>query len=602
MKKHYLLLSLVLATILISTSATAEDIPYAIPSSTWVPSKTNNGWWPALSPDGKYIAYGNWGESWVTDISTGQNWDFRKPIGLPSGARCIAGQWIQSDTLSFVCELSNKDMARYEVSTTDWIAQRTSDNPNLVAGNMIVARDGHWASYLATTRIVKDSVIITDNKPGGALSISEDILVHACDNNNTSICVWEGESLVTTYDTATPLHTMDTRDGYIVYGGYGPIHGITPDGQDVDLTATAWQTEYIPQIVMKDGEPWIASSTCTPAPEECFTLIRPWGERKGIAVSGNGGPASMSVIYSNNNFIVAYATDQGRLSVQTIPADSERVDLCGEACNDTGDTTETIITGGRSFSPRTIPGIPEGYMGLDQLLVFFLNWSKYILGIAVFVMIFFGGVKWFFSQGNPSEISKAQDIIKNAVIGAILLLSAYLILYTVNPDLISGSFTLPGIKTVPPTNNAPGGTGTTNSCQDLRVLASQNNEPYPRKNSAEVDTLIADIKSKLSGVNVGRMYTFDESYEYCNYTRGNRLCGKCSHAVNSCHYGGRTGKDGALAIDFAARGSVGDRIISAAMASGAKDARCENSSGVKVSCSSSSATHVHVTSKSCDSN
>ena len=92
-------------------------------------------------------------------------------------------------------------------------------------------------------------------------------------------------------------------------------------------------------------------------------------------------------------------------------------------------------------------------MGLDQLLVFFLNWSKYILGIAVFVMIFFGGVKWFFSQGNPSEISKAQDIIKNAVIGAILLLSAYLILYTVNPDLISGSFTLPGIKTVPPTNN-----------------------------------------------------------------------------------------------------------------------------------------------------
>ncbi len=111
------------------------------------------------------------------------------------------------------------------------------------------------------------------------------------------------------------------------------------------------------------------------------------------------------------------------------------------------------IDAGSTFTERTIPGIPEGYMGLDQLLVFFLNWSKYILGIAVFVMIFFGGVKWFFSQGNPSEISKAQDIIKNAVIGAILLLSAYLILYTVNPDLISGSFTLPGIKTVPPTNN-----------------------------------------------------------------------------------------------------------------------------------------------------
>jgi len=258
------------------------------------------------------------------------------------------------------------------------------------------------------------------------------------------------------------------------------------------------------------------------------------------------------------------------------------------------------IDDGSTFTERTIPGIPEGYMGLDQLLVFFLNWSKYILGIAVFVMIFFGGVKWFFSQGNPGEISKAQDIIKNAVIGAILLLSAYLILYTVNPDLINGSFTLPGIKTVPPTTTIDPGVIT--SCQNLQALASQNNEPYPRKNSAEVDTLIADIKSKLSGVNIGRMYTFDESYGYCNYTRGDKLCGKCSHAVNSCHYGGRSGKDGALAIDFAVRGSIGDRIIGAAMASGAKDARCENSSGAKVACSSSSATHVHVTSKSCDSN
>jgi len=101
------------------------------------------------------------------------------------------------------------------------------------------------------------------------------------------------------------------------------------------------------------------------------------------------------------------------------------------------------------FATRSLPGIPEGYMGLDQLLAFFLNWSKYILGIAIFMMIFYGGVKWFFSQGNPSQIGEAQGIIKNAAIGAILLLSAYLILYTVNPDLVNGTFALPGIKTAP---------------------------------------------------------------------------------------------------------------------------------------------------------
>ncbi len=265
-------------------------------------------------------------------------------------------------------------------------------------------------------------------------------------------------------------------------------------------------------------------------------------------------------------------------------------------------TEKLIVTaGGSPFSPRTIPGIPEGYMGLDQLLIFFLTWSKYLLGIAIFVMIFFGGVKWFFSQGNPSQITEAQGIIKNAVIGAILLLSAYLILYTVNPDLINGSFTLPGVQSVPGTGTTVTST-TSSSCTNLQVVAGQNNEPYPRKNALEVDRLIADIRTKLPGANIGTIFTYDNDHEYCNYTRGGKQCGACSHAVNSCHYGGRTGKDGALAIDFTVVGSIGDKIIGAAMASGAKDARCENSGGIRVTCSDTSATHVHVTSKSCDVN
>src|SRR3989344_2988154 len=61
--------------------------------SSWSPPQTINGWWPDLSPNGRFITYGNWGESWVTDLQTGQNWDFRDPADIANRAhRCMAGR------------------------------------------------------------------------------------------------------------------------------------------------------------------------------------------------------------------------------------------------------------------------------------------------------------------------------------------------------------------------------------------------------------------------------------------------------------------------------------------------------------------------------
>lgn len=138
-------------------------------------------------------------------------------------------------------------------------------------------------------------------------------------------------------------------------------------------------------------------------------------------------------------------------------------------------------------------------------------------------------------------------------------------------------------------------------CSNPKLLAQSNNTAYPAQNAPELNSLISCIGSSLSGLNLGDVATID-SIELCNYTRGAKTCTiSCNHTLNSCHYGGATGSEGALAVDFGNE-IDGNQIINAAMACGAKSARCENSSGATVPCGGPPATHVHVNAASCDRN
>ncbi len=70
---------------------------------------------------------------------------------------------------------------------------------------------------------------------------------------------------------------------------------------------------------------------------------------------------------------------------------------------------------------------------------------KYLIGIATtiaIVMIMVSGLEWTFSGGSimgadsKASTSRAKTRIRNAVTGLVLLMSAYLILFTVNPNLL----------------------------------------------------------------------------------------------------------------------------------------------------------------------
>ena len=58
-----------------------------------------------------------------------------------------------------------------------------------------------------------------------------------------------------------------------------------------------------------------------------------------------------------------------------------------------------------------------------------------LVGLAVLVQFTIAGLIYMLAAGNAAEVSSATKKMQNAVLGAILLLSAYLILNVINPDL-----------------------------------------------------------------------------------------------------------------------------------------------------------------------
>jgi len=133
------------------------------------------------------------------------------------------------------------------------------------------------------------------------------------------------------------------------------------------------------------------------------------------------------------------------------------------ATNSKGSATSTqslaIKVGGLPFSPSVTSNPPTQGLPTDlgQLIQQIFTWSLYILGVSVFVMFFYSGFLWLTAAGNTSRVGEAKTHMTNAVFGAILLLSSYLILYTINPDFVKNTFNLPGLGITTSPTPAPGG-------------------------------------------------------------------------------------------------------------------------------------------------
>jgi len=72
-----------------------------------------------------------------------------------------------------------------------------------------------------------------------------------------------------------------------------------------------------------------------------------------------------------------------------------------------------------------------------------------ISGLAAFIMLVYGGFQWLISLGNPSRVADARDIITKALLGLLLVLSSFIVVQFINPELTSGLLSgLPDINKI----------------------------------------------------------------------------------------------------------------------------------------------------------
>lgn len=111
-------------------------------------------------------------------------------------------------------------------------------------------------------------------------------------------------------------------------------------------------------------------------------------------------------------------------------------------------TSDTAFGQAFSYQPlEQIPGAQMATTSFPQYVQGIYKFGIWTVGLAALFMLSVGGFIYLSSGGNTATIGKAKTYIWDALIGLVLALLAYLILYVINPDLVNvnlGSFSKVG--------------------------------------------------------------------------------------------------------------------------------------------------------------
>jgi hypothetical protein len=80
---------------------------------------------------------------------------------------------------------------------------------------------------------------------------------------------------------------------------------------------------------------------------------------------------------------------------------------------------------------------------LTELVGYFYQWLIAIGGLTAFISLISAGFQYLTSAGNPTKMGEARTQITSAVLGLALLLSSWLILGTINPELTTLDISVP---------------------------------------------------------------------------------------------------------------------------------------------------------------
>jgi len=98
-----------------------------------------------------------------------------------------------------------------------------------------------------------------------------------------------------------------------------------------------------------------------------------------------------------------------------------------------------IVPDAHDLDPECSPGAPLGFGGVLQVIQNLMN-AGISIGILISMLVItFAGILWILTPTNPENHSKAKQVLTNAVIGLLIILSAWLIVDFVMKVLYSGS-------------------------------------------------------------------------------------------------------------------------------------------------------------------
>lgn len=209
------------------------------------------------------------------------------------------------------------------------------------------------------------------------------------------------------------------------------------------------------------------------------------------------------------------------------------------------------------------------------------------VGVIFAIIMMKAGFGLVTSGGNPGALNEAKSHFQNAVIGFLIVMSAWLVVDIIMRTMMSsGNGDITGwgpwsevrclVQTqtqqmdqseLPNANGTPVNPAVTAACtDDAALIARYSGSPIGVEDPAlrpMINCYLAD-PTVSSMTDQSQLYTIDRSHPRCSLTNGNTACGPCSHSNNSKHYGRGSGR-GAQAVDFNARAGATENALYAAI-------------------------------------
>ncbi|MDO8470810.1 MAG: hypothetical protein Q7S63_02415, partial [bacterium] len=86
--------------------------------------------------------------------------------------------------------------------------------------------------------------------------------------------------------------------------------------------------------------------------------------------------------------------------------------------------------------PAQCAETPNTTRELPKIIRYLFNFGLVVSGFVAFGALVYGGVRYLFSAGNPGALGEARDQVLAAILGIAVLFSSYMLLTTINPQLV----------------------------------------------------------------------------------------------------------------------------------------------------------------------